>query len=84
MSIPGYVSGKVTLSNGQVVPTILPELRVCIAGPSPSLSRRSLAPAPRISKSSQRTNEKTMDIENFLERVYYETRNFGLRPKSVQ
>jgi hypothetical protein len=84
VSIPGVVAGQATLLLGQVVPVIVPELRgmyswttaalvAAVAGPAPA------AEAPQHEKDAHA--EKREDIHNFLDRVYHELRNLGLRPE---
>jgi cyanobactin maturation PatA/PatG family protease len=84
VSVPGVISGKVRLMNGQVVPVITPELRGmynwttaalidAVAGATPSGS------AP--DTEHQTHKEKVAGVLGFLERVYYELRNLGITPQ---
>jgi hypothetical protein len=84
VSIPGVIAGKATLLLGQVVPVIVPDLRgmyswstaalvEAVAGPAPP------AEAPEAAK--QAHAQMRAGVENFLQRVYHELRNFGLLPR---
>lgn len=81
VSIPGIVMGKTTLLNGQVVPNIWPELRGMYSWSTPALVQAVVGKAPSEKKALARHNQKTEDIANFLERIYYEIRNLGITPQ---
>lgn len=69
VAVPGVIAGKVTLLNGQVVPAIVPTLRGMA-----EWSTQALVDAVG--------GTATVDaLANFLERVYYEFRNFGVTPQ---
>ncbi len=81
VSIPGVVSGKETLMNGQVVPVIYPELRGMYSWSTKALLAAVLGKAPAATaKEAERTayQQKETGVQNFLERVYDEMRNLGL------
>ncbi|PHN05972.1 PatA/PatG family cyanobactin maturation protease [Flavilitoribacter nigricans] len=69
VAVPGIIAGKVTLLNGQVVPAIVPSLRGMA-----EWSTQALAEAVGDTSTIEA-------LANFLERVYYEFRNFGLTPQ---
>lgn len=79
VSVPGFIAGKVTLMNGQVVPVIVPEARGMYCW-----SIKALVDAivkqfyPKDDKPQDRFSDQ---IKNFLARVYYEVRNLGLTPQ---
>jgi cyanobactin maturation PatA/PatG family protease len=84
VSIPGIISGKVRLMNGQVVPVILPEIRgMCswttqalvqavVGGPLPDS-------ASHLEKQARTAREQ--GVHEFLDRVYFELRNLGITPQ---
>ena len=88
ISVPGIVAGSVRLSNGQVVPAIIPELRGMFSWSTKALVE-SLAPAkPEAAASSEESASFAARIEiiqagvnSFLERVYFELRNLGQTPQ---
>lgn len=88
ISVPGIIAGSVHLSNGQVVPAIVPELRGMFSWSTKAL-RESLSPAePESAASPKEKAAFTARIEiiqagvnNFLERVYFELRNLGQTPQ---
>lgn len=73
ISVPGYLAGSTALSNGQVVPIIIPEPRGMYSWSTAELVRKTTgaSAAPGQAESTQ----------NFLERVYYELRNLGVTPQ---
>ena len=77
VSIPGYIAGKTTLINGQAVPVIVPEMRGAYSWSTQKLVRTVSGPEPKNKDEREKYNEKISDIENFLQRVYYEIRNLG-------
>jgi len=84
VSIPGVVSGKATLMNGQVVPVICPEARGMYSWSTEALLAAVLGKAPMpAAKEQERTayQQKEAGVRNFLERVYDEMRNLGLISK---
>ena len=88
ISVPGIIAGSVRLSNGQVVPAIIPELRGMFSWSTKALVE-SLAPArPEAEASSEETASFASRIKiiqagvnNILERVYFELRNLGQTPQ---
>jgi cyanobactin maturation PatA/PatG family protease len=81
VSIPGVVSGTETLTNGQVVPVIYPELRGMYSWSTKALLGAVLGKAPAESAKGQERaayEQKQAGVRNFLDRVYDEMRNLGL------
>ena len=78
VSIPGYTRGSVRLLNGQQVPVIYPEVRGIYSWSTPRLVHAVLGQAPKEKEAAAKHAEKAADIQNFLERVYYEIRNLGI------
>lgn len=74
VSVPGLVSGATRLLNGMTVPVIFPDLR----GMYKWQSRELIAAAKAAVGSSVASDD---DMFNFLNRVYYELRNFGIAPR---
>lgn len=70
VSLPGWIAGSVTLSNGITVPVVMPSLRGMFAWDT-----RSLVEALKLKA------EEEIQVTNFLERLYYDLRNLGLSPQ---
>jgi cyanobactin maturation PatA/PatG family protease len=83
-SVPGVLSGKVRLLNGQVVPVILPEIgglynwtteglvQTVVGGPLPDTAS---------AQDKEAWTERQTDLREFLARVYFEHRNLGITPQ---
>ncbi len=74
VSIPGVISGSTRLLNGMTVPVIFPDLRGMYKWQSHDLIKAAKAAVG----SSVASDDH---IFNFLNRVYYELRNFGVAPQ---
>jgi cyanobactin maturation PatA/PatG family protease len=74
VSIPGMISGSTRLLNGMTVPVVYPDLR----GMYKWRSHELIAAAKAAVGSDVASDD---DIFNFLNRVYYELRNFGVAPQ---
>lgn len=74
VSIPGLISGSTRLLNGMTVPVIFPDLRGMYKWQSHDLIKAAKAAVG----SSVASDEH---IFNYLNRVYYELRNFGVAPQ---
>lgn len=72
ISVPGFVSGKVRLLNGQTVPVILPELRGLYSWSTTALIK---------AVGAEGDEAQAARLRNFLHRIYYELRNLGLTPQ---
>jgi cyanobactin maturation PatA/PatG family protease len=81
VSIPGYIAGKTTLLNGQVVPVVAPELRGMYSWSTAALVKAVAGPPPAAAAEEAAYLHTTSDIENFLSHVYYELRNLGTLPQ---
>lgn len=84
VSIPGKLIGHVQLMSGQVVPVIWPELRTMYSWTTCALVEAICGKPPAKnagSKEREAYAQKTVQIANFLERVYHESRNLGLTPQ---
>ncbi len=84
VSVPGTISGKVRLLNGQTVPVIVPEIRGMYNWTMAALIDAVAGPKPSESASSaehEAHTDKVEGVRSFLERVYYELRNLGITPQ---
>lgn len=76
VAIPGTIVGKTTLMSGQVVPVIVPVMRGMA-----SWSTTALVEAVTSSDEATDNTHAAENVYNFLERVYFEFRNFGTTPQ---
>ena len=81
VSIPGWVSGTTRLLNGQVVPVVYPDLRGMFNWSTPALVEAVAGPRPKAKSERVEHDEKSLEITNFLERIYYDIRNLGVTPQ---
>jgi len=84
VSIPGIISGRARLLNGQVVPIIVPAIRGMFNWTTLALVSAVVGAAPPESAAAeekQAHSEKAEGVRSFLERVYYELRNLGITPQ---
>jgi cyanobactin maturation PatA/PatG family protease len=74
VSIPGFISGSTRLLNGMVLPVVYPDLRGMYTWRSDDLIKgtKAIATGPV---------DSDADLLNFLDRVYYQFRNFGVAPE---
>jgi cyanobactin maturation PatA/PatG family protease len=77
ISVPGVVAGKTTLSDGQTVPVIVPEPRGLYCWTVSNLVESVAGQEPKDAEGAIKHRQKSADIRNFLERIYYEIRNLG-------
>jgi cyanobactin maturation PatA/PatG family protease len=81
ISIPGRVSGRTTLLDGHVVPTIEPEPRGMYSWTTKALID-AVAGAPPAANARAAHREhydaKVSGVRGFLDKVYYELRNLGV------
>jgi cyanobactin maturation PatA/PatG family protease len=77
VSIPGTIVGNTELMNGQVVPTVVPELRGMASWTTMALLDALL---PAKDKKDESTSRKRQLAESFLAKVYHKLRNFGRQP----
>lgn len=76
ISVPGIITENTILYNGTVVPVITPEQRGMFSWTTQALTKSILGDAE-----GEIAEQKKAGIANFLERVYYEVRNFGQTPE---
>jgi hypothetical protein len=79
VSLPGWGAGKITLSNGQVVPQVMPELRGMYSW-STSALLDAVVGKPAADPDDE-VRERASELTNFLDRIYYELRNLGILPQ---
>lgn len=80
VSIPGVVAGQTTLTNGQTVPVLMPELRGMFSWSTAALVSAVLGDRGK-GKDAEAFDRRAAEIRNFLERIYYEVRNVGIAPQ---
>src|SRR5208337_1892880 len=83
-SVPGYIAGTTTLISGQTVPVIVPVIRGMYNWTTSALVEAVLgaAPAADALEAVKTTWAKTENsLQNFLDRVYYEFKNMGVKPE---
>jgi hypothetical protein len=82
VSIPGRIVGRTTLLNGQVVPTIDPELRGMYSWTTAALVEavKAAVTSPPAGSAAPPVPPVTKfdDVRNFFDRVYFELRNLGI------
>ncbi len=83
-SIPGYIAGSTNLMSGQSVPVIVPVIRGMYSWTTTALCEACLgAPPNEAAPEAEKTAfQKTKSsLQNFLDRVYYEFKNLGVKPE---
>jgi hypothetical protein len=84
VSIPGTLSGKARLLNGQVVPVLVPELRGMYSWTTAAVVK-AVVGAPRTKGSAANGHadhdRKAVGVRNFLDRIYHSVRNLGMMPQ---
>ena len=78
ISVPGYVGGSVRLLSGQVVPVIIPEVRGMYSWSIPALVT---AVMPQMTEANVTEESLRSQLEDYLNRVYYDYRNLGTTPE---
>jgi cyanobactin maturation PatA/PatG family protease len=78
ISVPGVISGSVRLMSGQVVPVIIPEVRGMYSWSVSALAEFALT---QLVNTNINQNQIRSQIENYLNRVYYDYRNLGITPQ---
>ncbi|MCZ8224356.1 MAG: peptidase [Microcystis sp. LE19-84.1B] len=78
ISVPGVIGGSVRLMSGQVVPVIVPEVRGMYSWSVPALVRSVM---PRLSAADLTEDGLRSQIEDYLNRIYYDYRNLGTTPQ---
>ena len=89
-SIPGFIAGTTVLMAGQTVPVIMPVVRGMYNWTTSKLCAAILGEKPtKGSDESHETfsarmrsfDEQSNSLQNFLDRVYYEFKNLGVKPE---
>lgn len=82
ISVPGVITGKARLLNGQVVPVIAPELRGMYSWTTRALVESVVGAAPAVedADAKEKYEQKRFGLRNFLDRVYHALRNLGVTP----
>jgi cyanobactin maturation PatA/PatG family protease len=84
VSMPGRISGKARLMNGQIVPVIAPELRGMYSWTTQGLVH-AVVGAPLAESASAAEKEtrakKQAGLREFLDRVYFQLYNLGVTPQ---
>jgi hypothetical protein len=78
VSLPGYVGGSATLMSGITVPILVPELRGMYSWTTSALVQAVLGARPSAAAEQRTYAARGQELQNFLERVYFDTRNHGL------
>lgn len=78
ISVPGIIGGSVRLMSGQVIPIIIPELRGMFSWSIPALVQSVM---PQITQSNVTEQDLHSQIEEYLNRIYYDYRNLGITPQ---
>jgi cyanobactin maturation PatA/PatG family protease len=73
VAVPGYISGSVKLFSGQTVPVIHPDLRGMF-----DWTTQALVAAVKDQLTGIQNVNPDDEINNFLQRIYYEFRNLGV------
>ncbi len=81
VSVPGVMSGNVTLFSGQQVPVVIPDLRGLYNWKTADLVAAVVGTKPTEYDDTQQFDSKEEGMRNFLERIYYELRNSGQTPQ---
>jgi len=84
VSIPGHISGKVRLMNGQTVPVIVPELRGMYSWTTQGLVGAVVGTPLADSASHQDKQERAKresGLREFLDRIYFQLCNLGITPQ---
>jgi cyanobactin maturation PatA/PatG family protease len=88
VSIPGLVDGNIHLMSGQEIPVIHPKGQAMYSWSTEALVKAVIGVPPKKDARKSKAggddakfvdfNQRQEGLENFLNRVYYELRNFGL------
>ncbi len=77
VSIPGIATGSATLSDGQVVPQIIPNPRGMYSWATSALVESALGECPSDESEKEVYQANASGLTNFLDRIYYDKRNLG-------
>ena len=70
----------ITLLNGYQVPVVFPEIRGMFGWSTAKLVQEVLGPRPEDPEKQEEYDQVEEEIENFLDRLYYELSNLGVAP----
>lgn len=79
VSVPGWVRGNTRLLNGCVVPAVEPDMQGFRLWSTASLASGDGAPAP--GHGDDGSGPTRDDLQNFMNRIYFELRNRGATPQ---
>jgi hypothetical protein len=83
VSLPGVITGKARLLNGQVVPVVAPELRGMYSWTTTALVEAVTGPPPAEHEPAEtkvQHEQRRIGLRNFFARVYHALRNLGVTP----
>jgi len=80
VSIPGVLGPPIALLNGHQVPVVFPEIRGMFGWSTTKLVREVLGPRPDDPQKQAEYDQVEVEINNFLDRLYYELSNLGVAP----
>jgi cyanobactin maturation PatA/PatG family protease len=81
VSIPAVLGPPVMLLNGHQVPVVFPEIRGMFGWSSTKLVQEVIGTRPENPEKQEEYDRIREDIENFLDRLYYELSNLGVTPQ---
>ena len=81
VSIPAVLGPPVMLLNGYQVPVVFPEIRGMFGWSTTKLVQEIIGPRPEEPEKQEEYDRIQEDIENFLDRLYYELSNLGVTPQ---
>lgn len=81
VSVPAVLGPPVMLLNGHQVPVVFPEIRGMFGWSTPKLIQEVIGSRPEEQEKQEEYDHVREDIENFLERLYYELSNLGVTPQ---
>ncbi len=81
VSIPGVLGPPITLLNGHQVPLVFPEIRGMFGWSTTKLVHEVIGTRPDEPEKQEEYDRIYEDIENFLDRLYYELSNLGVTPQ---
>lgn len=82
VSVPGTLTGRARLMNGQAVPVLVPDLRGMYSWTTASIVKTIVEEADGDGDEGRRDRERRRrSVHNFLERIYHGVRNLGVMPQ---
>ena len=80
VSIPGMLGPPIRLLNGHQVPMVFPEIRGMFGWSNPKLIEKVLEGCLQAEERKQKYDQLAVQIDDLLDRVYYELSNLGISP----